>query len=155
MSARVTLTVTEGKLKGEQFPFDFPSTCIIGRSPDCNIQIPNDAEHETVSRYHCLLDINPPDIRIRDFGSRNGTNVNGKCIGKRGKNQTPREGAKLNFSEYNLQDGDLIKLGNTVFQVSIELESDVLPTFIIEEKDLSSSPDKYDDYLPPRSTIGE
>ena len=130
MLAKVTLTITEGKLKGKQFLFDSRTICIIGRAKNCNIQIPNDEYHSTISRYHCLLDINPPDIRVRDFGSRNGTDVNGKCIGKRKTYQTPSEGAKLNFSEYDLQDGDVIKLGNTLFQVSIEQELNNLPPAI-------------------------
>ncbi|MGH1394071.1 MAG: FHA domain-containing protein [Trichormus sp.] len=29
----------------------------MGRSPEANIQLPNDADHKTISRYHCLLDI--------------------------------------------------------------------------------------------------
>jgi pSer/pThr/pTyr-binding forkhead associated (FHA) protein len=41
-----------------------------------------------ISRYHCLLDINSPDIRVRDLGSLNGTIVNGKKIGQRQRNQT-------------------------------------------------------------------
>jgi len=36
-----------------------------------------------------LLDINPPDIRVRDFGSKNGTFVNGEKIGQREAYQTP------------------------------------------------------------------
>ncbi|MEO1672256.1 MAG: FHA domain-containing protein, partial [Cyanobacteria bacterium J06631_2] len=89
MPAQVSLTITEGKLKGKEFPFDSRSTCIIGRHPNCNIQIPNDKDHSSISRYHCFLDINPPDIRIKDFGSLHGTYVNGECIGKRAANQTP------------------------------------------------------------------
>lgn len=130
MPAKVTLTITKGKLKGKQFLFDSRTICIIGRAKNCNIQIPNDEYHSTISRYHCLLDINPPDIRVRDFGSLNGTDVNGKCIGKRKTSQTPSEGAKLNCSEYDLQDGDVIKLGNTLFQVSIEQELNNLPPAI-------------------------
>ncbi|MDF0552306.1 FHA domain-containing protein [Kamptonema sp. UHCC 0994] len=53
--------------------------------------------HRTISRYHCLLDINPPDIRVRDFGSKNGTFVNGKKIGQRQANQTPEEGANYEW----------------------------------------------------------
>ncbi|MEL6494548.1 MAG: protein kinase [Cyanobacteria bacterium J06623_7] len=133
MPAKVTLTITEGKLKGKEFPFDSRSTCIIGRHPDCNIQIPNDKDHSSISRYHCFLDINPPDIRIKDFGSLHGTYVNGKCIGKRAADQTPEEGAKLKLSEYDLKDGDLIQLSNTTFQVSINKSSDIPPTFIPHE----------------------
>jgi eukaryotic-like serine/threonine-protein kinase len=78
MSAKITLSITAGKLKGEKIQFDSRTTCIIGRHPDCNIQIPNDQEHSSISRYYCLLDINPPAIRIRDFGSLHGTYVNGR-----------------------------------------------------------------------------
>ena len=129
MSAQVILTVTEGKLKGEQFSFNSRDTCIVGRHPDCQIQLPNDEYHSAVSRYHCLLDINPPAIRVRDFGSRHGTYVNGKCIGKREENQTASQGTKLELSQHDLNDGDVITLGNTAFQVKIaqQLESTWIP----------------------------
>ncbi|QLE53066.1 FHA domain-containing protein (plasmid) [Nostoc sp. C057] len=120
MFAKVILTITEGTLKGQEFIFDSRTTCIIGRSPDCNPKLPDDEAHRTISRYHCLLDINPPDIRVRDFGSRNGTFVNGTKIGQRQPEQTPEEGAKLTFPEYDLKPNDEIQLGDTVFQVSIE-----------------------------------
>ncbi|MDF5720145.1 MAG: protein kinase [Rhizonema sp. PD37] len=122
MPAKVTLTITQGKSPGRQYTFDSRTTCIIGRSKDCNLQLPDDEDHRTISRYHCLLDINPPAIRVRDFGSRNGTYVNGQKIGQRQEHQTPEEGAKLEFTEYDLQDGDEIQLSNTVFVVSIETE---------------------------------
>ena len=120
MPAKITLTVTQGKLQGRQFIFDSRTTCILGRNVDCNPKLPDDEDHRTISRYHCLLDINPPAIRIRDFGSRNGTYVNSKKIGQRQAEQTPEEGAKLQFAEHDLQDGDEIKLGNTIFKISIE-----------------------------------
>ncbi|WP_208345602.1 serine/threonine-protein kinase, partial [Aetokthonos hydrillicola] len=41
-------------------------------------------------------------------------------IGQRESNQTPEEAAKLQFTEYDLQDGDQIQLGNTVFVISIQ-----------------------------------
>ena len=134
MPAKITLTITEGKLAGKKFSFDSRTTCIIGRAKDSNIQIPNDKYHSTISRYHCLLDINPPDIRVRDFGSKHGTYVNGKCIGKRDENQSPEEGAKLELSEYDLSDGDIIQLSNTAFQVNVEQTADVTSTWVIPEE---------------------
>lgn len=118
MPGKVTLTVTKGKLAGEEFVFDERTTCIIGRAQDCALQVPDDKYHKTISRHHCLLDINPPDIRVRDFGSLNGTFVNGERIGQRADHQTPEEGAQLAFPEYDLRDGDRIELGSTTFQVS-------------------------------------
>ena len=71
--ASVTLSVVAGQLNPTVFTAKERITCIIGRASDCIPHVPDDAAHRTVSRHHCLLDINPPDIRIRDFGSRNGT----------------------------------------------------------------------------------
>jgi pSer/pThr/pTyr-binding forkhead associated (FHA) protein len=135
MPAKVTLTVTAGSLKDQKFLFNSRTTCIIGRANDCNPQLPSDEAHCTISRYHCLLDINPPDIRVRDFGSLNGTYVNGKKIGQRQPDQTPEEAAQLNFPEYDLKAGDTIKLGNTVFQVNIEVDNQRSQTLnLLEEQ---------------------
>ncbi len=120
MSAKVTLTVTQGSLKGRQFIFEDRTTCLIGRSSDCQLKLPNDELHRTISRYHCLLDINPPDIRVRDFGSKNGTYINDQKIGQRRQNQTAKEGVKMTFPEHDLKEGDGIKIGKTVFEISIE-----------------------------------
>jgi pSer/pThr/pTyr-binding forkhead associated (FHA) protein len=132
MSAKVTLTITEGKLSGRQYIFDSRTSCILGRASDCNIKLPDDNDHSTISRYHCLLDINPPDIRIRDFGSKNGTYVNSKKIGQRESHQPPEEGAKIQFPEYDLQSTDKIELGNTVFEVNIEVDPQEIkiPNFV-------------------------
>jgi eukaryotic-like serine/threonine-protein kinase len=119
MPPKVTLTITSGSQQGQTFEFSERTTCIIGRSPDCNPRLPDDADHKAISRHHCLLDINPPDIRIRDFGSRNGTYVNSVMIGKRDFSLTPEEAARAVYPEHDLKDGDEIKLGQTVFRVSI------------------------------------
>lgn len=103
MSSKVTLTITAGNLKDQEFIFDTRTTCIIGRAKDCYPNIPDDEKHRTISRYHCLLDINPPDIRVRDFGSKNGTFVNSKKIGQREAHQSLEEAAQIQFPEYDLQ----------------------------------------------------
>lgn len=120
MPDKIILTVIQGQLLGQQYIFDYRTSCIIGRSPDCNPQLPDDENHRGISRYHCLLDINPPDIRVRDFGSKNGTYINGKNIGQRQRYQTVEEAVNLQFPEYDLQTGDEINLGHTVFKVSME-----------------------------------
>src|SRR5712691_6735390 len=119
MPAKVTLTVTKGALHSRAFVFAERTTCIIGRAPDCDPRIPDDAHHKRISRHHCLLDINPPDIRVRDFGSLNGAYVNGKVIGQREAHMTPEEGAQMAFPEYDLHDGDEITLSDTVLRVSV------------------------------------
>jgi serine/threonine-protein kinase len=119
MPAKVNLTITAGPQAGEQLVFEERSVCIVGRAKDCRPRIPNDAEHRAISRHHCLLDINPPDIRVRDFGSLNGTFVNAAKIGQRRKGQKAEEACRDTFPEYDLNDGDEVRLGNTVFRVSV------------------------------------
>jgi eukaryotic-like serine/threonine-protein kinase len=119
MPATITLRVTAGKLLGREFVFDERTSCVIGRASDCSPRIPDDPEHRTISRHHCLLDISPPAIRIRDFGSLNGTYVNGDKIGQRAAHLSPAEAADLSFPERDLVTGDEIKLGETVFRVHI------------------------------------
>ncbi len=119
MPATITLRVIKGKLQGQESVFADRTTCIVGRADDCQPRLPDDADHKTISRHHCLLDINPPDIRVRDFGSLNGTFVNGQKIGQRAEGMTPEEGARMQFPEYDLKDGDAIQLGDTTFQVCV------------------------------------
>jgi hypothetical protein len=107
VTATVTLSVTTGASAGRTQVFTERTTCVIGRADDCTVRIGD----PQVSRHHCLLDINPPDVRIRDFGSLNGTFVNGTEIGRRRKGQSPEEGARILFRERDLRDGDEIRLG--------------------------------------------
>lgn len=118
MPSRVRLVIMAGQMVGEQFEFDRRTVCVIGRAQGCRPRI-EDPELRRVSRHHCLLDINPPDIRIRDFGSRNGTWVNGRKIGQRRNGETPAEAARRRYREVDLTDGDQFRLGRTVFRVEI------------------------------------
>ena len=119
MPANVTLSVTEGQLRGQEFVFDERTTCILGKVEGCHPRLPRDADHQMVSRHHCLFDINPPDIRVRDFGSLNGTWVNGAVIGRREKGMTAEQGSQMAFSEHDLKDGDELRLGKTVLRVKV------------------------------------
>jgi len=116
---KVTLKVLQGSLSPKEFIFQERTTCVIGRALDCNILLPDDQAHSTISRYHCLLDINPPDICIRDFGSLNGTYVNGEKIGQRETGTDKDKAKRLIYPEYDLKNGDQFKLGDSVFQVLV------------------------------------
>lgn len=127
MSAKVVLTILAGRFDGEEYAFSDRTLCTIGRGNDCLLQLPNDRLHMDVSRHHCLLDIEPPEVRVRDLGSLNGTFVNGANIGQRPKHL--EAGAVLNFkiSDHVLYDGDELRIGGTVFRISILDEADGRP----------------------------
>ena len=88
------LVVIYGQDLGKKYNLDV-ATCIIGRSSKSDIQI----DQESVSRNHCKLLNTGKSLLIRDLGSTNGTYVNDGPVG-----------------EHVLRDGDLIKVGRTIFK---------------------------------------
>jgi pSer/pThr/pTyr-binding forkhead associated (FHA) protein len=90
MSRKVVITVTAGPMKGKTFAFEEHDTFLFGRLEECHCRLPDDGQ---VSRRHFIVEVNPPDARIRDFGSMNGTYVNEKKIGSRKEGAAQRPGA--------------------------------------------------------------
>jgi len=88
------LVVIYGLDLGKKYNLDRPSL-IIGRSSKADIQI----DQESVSRNHCKIINTGKTIMMRDLGSTNGTYVNDELI-----------------DEYVLRDGDLIKIGRSIFK---------------------------------------
>jgi serine/threonine-protein kinase len=108
MPTKVILKVSKGKCSGEELPpFDKKETLILGRQNDCNIVFPE----ITVSRYHCLLDIAPPSVIVRDFGSLNGTYLNEEKIGQRNAALSIEEARKQKYNEFPMKTGDRLRLG--------------------------------------------
>lgn len=119
----ITLYFTKGKRMGQKNVYTEKEQVILGRQDDCNLIIPDG----TVSRYHCMLDILPPRIRVRDFGSKNGTYVNGEKIGQRPTNASAEEGRAMSYAMRDLQNGDMLGLGaNCELSVSITDDSATL-----------------------------
>lgn len=117
MSSKIVLTVTEGPIMGKSFTFEEHDTFIFGRGSKCHMKMPKDDKY--VSRYHFILEVNPPQLRVRDLGSMNGTHVNGTKHGGRGKGESPEQGRKKKFPEVDLENGDIIRVGKTSFKVDI------------------------------------
>ena len=69
MSVEVVIKITQGTSGQTEYCYDGSESIIIGRQADCGIIL----QEATVSRYHCLLEIAAPEIKLQDFGSRNGT----------------------------------------------------------------------------------
>ena len=121
MAAKVTLTVLGGALDGTEFEFDKPNRCVIGRSEDCSVRLPNRGwAFQMVSRHHCQLEIDPPTIQVRDLGSRNGTYVNDRLIGLRAPEESPESAAAIAAFPYELHDEDILAIGPVHFRVSVK-----------------------------------
>ncbi len=99
---RVTLRVIAGPHTGRIFTFDQHETFLIGRSESAHFCLPED---RFFSRHHCLLEIAPPQIFLRDLGSTNGTYVNG-----------------LKVEAVHLKSGDRIQGGETVLEAEVSVD---------------------------------
>jgi pSer/pThr/pTyr-binding forkhead associated (FHA) protein len=119
----VTLTVLGGGLDGTEYEFHQPAVFVLGRAEECYPHLPNTLEYRDVSRHHCLLSINPPEVWVQDLGSKNGTFVNDEKIGQRVW-QEAGDGA-INVQPFNrrqLHDGDEIRLGHyLVYRVGVHV----------------------------------
>jgi len=98
---RIILTVTDGPHKGLEFTFDRHDTFMVGRSQHAHFQLP--AKDKYFSRIHFMMEVNPPQCRLIDMGSHNGTYVNGEQV-----------------LTADLQDGDQIRAGHTTLRVKVE-----------------------------------
>ena len=118
MPAKVMLEVTSGPMQGRVFCFDSHDTFVVGRHRDCHAGLGAD---RAVSRHHFILETNPPDVRVRDLGSRNGTFINGKKYGGRSANESAVDVAARVFPEIDVRHGDVITVGKTTIQVKVEI----------------------------------
>jgi eukaryotic-like serine/threonine-protein kinase len=119
MNTNVRLRVVRGEVPGKTYALKERVDCTIGRSEDCMLRLPNNPLYMDVSRHHCLVHIEPAEVRVRDLGSRNGTYVNDIMIGKRRSEMTAEATGNESVDAIPLHNGDELRVGGTVFRVCI------------------------------------
>lgn len=118
MDSHISLSVFDGEHEIVSFNLSGGRRFIVGRSQDCDIVLRGEAA-ASLSRHHCLLAVDPPAVSVRDLGSRNGTYVNGECIGFR-LDENPLDSEQPDdYVSYELDDGDEIRIGQTVLRIAI------------------------------------
>jgi eukaryotic-like serine/threonine-protein kinase len=76
MNYLVTLTILNGKLKGQQFSFANPTVCSVGRAKNCTISFTNCTEHSDIYDYHCNINIDPPKVKVKNHDLKSGDVIN-------------------------------------------------------------------------------
>jgi pSer/pThr/pTyr-binding forkhead associated (FHA) protein len=91
---------------------------LFGRGADCHVRVADDRH---ISRHQFLLEISPPQVRLRELGSRNGTYVNGVRYGGREETERPAgQPSDQSVAEVDLKHGDQISAGGTTLLVRVE-----------------------------------
>jgi len=111
----VKLKIISGPMSGRDFEFNEHDVFIFGRASDCHCCLPDD---QYISRHHFLLEVNPPEVRLKDLGSLNGTYLNGMKFGGRRKDEQPEEAAKRT-TYCDVKNGDLLKVGNSTISIAL------------------------------------
>lgn len=94
----IELTLTKGPDEGITRIFSDNADITLGRGTDCDFPL----RDQSVSRKHCKIKGVNGVFMVRDFGSGNGTKVNGAAV------------------DYAvLKDGDLIEIGLSQFRVQL------------------------------------
>ncbi len=94
-SREAALVVIHGMDLGRKFDLLRDAT-VVGRSSKCDIQI----DQESVSRNHAKFSNTNGRVSVKDMGSTNGTYVNDELLS----------------GELTLRNGDLCKIGRTIFK---------------------------------------
>ena len=97
---RINLTVKAGPHEGRVFEFQERRLLCRWSFGPRNFRLP--FKDNSISRIHFMIEMNPPECRLTDMDSTNGTRVNGKRV-----------------AMADLKDGDLITAGKTTLQVSV------------------------------------
>lgn len=90
------LKFISGKYQGGEFPLEMGEEIVIGRSSELDMVLVEDM----VSRRHARITAENGELEIEDFGSTNGTFVNGKKI-----------------KTANLEKGDRILIGTSIIKL--------------------------------------
>ncbi len=124
---RLRVEVVAGPHRGIRLEFDQRASLLVGRGDDVGLQLLDDP---FFSRHHLRLEIDPPNCRLRNLQSSNGTLVNGRRV-----------------MDCFLSDGDVISGGQTRIVYSRVIESTsaravgtVNPTSTVEHKAATTSP---------------
>lgn len=104
----VVLEVIIGPHRGRRFTFRHHDSFIVGRADNAHFRLPR--KDPFFSRVHFLIEVNPPQCRVVDLCSLNGTKVNGE---------------KVEWAD--LQQDDLIQGGETVMRVLIHQSERAAP----------------------------
>ena len=96
---KINLVVAQGVHTGKIIPVG-SSQFLIGRDPHCNLRPASAA----ISKQHCGVFVRGTKVFIKDYGSTNGTAINGVQV----------------VDEHEISNGDKLKVGPLEFVMSIE-----------------------------------
>lgn len=104
----ITITIINGRNKGQTHFIGENSTILVGRDDTADIKIEQD---NRISRKHAIIALKEGSAYVLDLHSTNGTYLNGEKI----------DGKVV------IKDGDTIRIGKTQLKVSLRKKTEGIP----------------------------
>lgn len=131
---KLRLIVEGGVHAGKAIPITLPQF-VVGRDAQCNLRPASAA----ISKRHCAVMVRGTQVFVRDFGSTNGTFVNGTLV----------------QGEVEIHNGDKLKIGPLEFVVGLEVatapKAAAKPVPVVVTADAKAKPadEHVDMHVPP------
>jgi eukaryotic-like serine/threonine-protein kinase len=116
--SKIFLFVTQGTFQRRRYVLENSAQCLVGRAADCDIRLSPGQGAGEISGHHCLIELTPTSVTVRDLRSRTGTYVNGEKV----STSSSPDGSECHPSAdlgRVLEAGDLIRVGHTLIRVAI------------------------------------
>jgi pSer/pThr/pTyr-binding forkhead associated (FHA) protein len=120
MARVLRLTVLTGPHRKQRFCFREPTDCMIGRSPECVVQLAGTERDQFISRLHCRLVLDGTSLTLQDMASTCGTYLGGAKIDSTVLPLADCDGCGACLSEAGAFDqGSLLNVGGTTLRLEI------------------------------------
>ncbi len=121
----------------QKYVFDVPGIYQVGRGGDCTLTIDSDMD-SSISRNHCQILVSDNGVYIRDTGSSNGTFINNQRLSD---GSSRSESPRTETLDSVVTSGDILKVGNTTFQVDVKIENPEELELSLEKTEITTIPD--------------
>lgn len=109
----ITLKIVGDARGYREISFRKPGEYIVGRIDSAQCQI----DDGRVSKQHCAIVIQPPDLKVKDLQSANGTLVDEVGLGAAA--ETGPDGQPTVRREINIKNGSVVQIGSTKIHIDI------------------------------------
>lgn len=119
MARVLRLTVLTGPHRHERFCLRGRTQCVIGRAPECFVQLAGTERDQFISRRHCELVLDGESLTVQDLASRGGTYLGGARIELAVLPVTRCTDCAVGPDEAAFDQGCLLTIGGTTLRLDI------------------------------------
>jgi eukaryotic-like serine/threonine-protein kinase len=119
MAQVLRLTVVTGPHRGDKYCFRANAECLVGRAPDCFVQMVGSERDQYISRHHCRLALDDTSLTLHDLNSKAGTYLDGEQVDSVALSLPSCHCDGCGSRDRDFDQGSLLTLGGTTFRLHV------------------------------------